>query len=41
MPAQDATADKPTAADKHGAAAKDKAGKADVCAEPGLPATGV
>ena len=41
VPARDATVDKPTTADKHGAAAKDKAGKADVCAEPGLPATGV
>ena len=33
--------DQGATADKHGAVAKDKAGKADVCVEPGLPATGV
>ena len=33
--------DQGATAGKHGAVAKDKAGKADVCVEPGLPATGV
>jgi len=33
--------DQGATAGKHGAVAKDKADKADVCVEPGLPATGV